>query len=40
LIDTQAWPTRAAVRHAIVDYIGWFNSTHLHSALDYQTPTS
>ena len=38
LIDTQAWPTRAAARHAIVDYIGWFNSTRLHSALDYQTP--
>jgi putative transposase len=34
----RAWPTRAAARRAIVDYIAWFNSTRLHSSLGYQTP--
>jgi hypothetical protein len=27
LTDHQAWPTRAAARRAIVDYIGWYNGT-------------
>jgi transposase InsO family protein len=34
----QAWPTRAAARRAIVDYIAWFNGTRLHSALSYVMP--
>jgi transposase InsO family protein len=38
LIDTQPWPTRAAARRAIVDYIGWYNGTRLHSALGYRSP--
>ena len=37
-LDPQPWHTRATTRRAVVDYLGWFNSTRLHSALDYQTP--
>ena len=37
-LDQPAWPTRATARRAIVDYIAWFNSTRLHSALGYLTP--
>ena len=35
LIDTQPWPTLAAARRVIVECIGWYNSTRLHSALGY-----
>ena len=38
LTDNQAWPTRAAVRRAIVEYIGWCNGTRLHSTLGYLSP--
>jgi len=38
LIDTQAWPTRAAACHAIVEYIAWYNGTRLHSILGYRSP--
>jgi transposase InsO family protein len=38
LIDTSPWPTRARARRAIVEYIGWFNGTRLHSALGYLSP--
>lgn len=38
LIDLQAWPTRAGARRAIVEYIGWYNGTRLHSTLGYQSP--
>ncbi len=38
LIDHQAWPTRAAARRAIVEYIGWYNGTRLHSTLGYLSP--
>jgi transposase InsO family protein len=37
-LDLQPWPTRAAARHATVEYIAWFNGTRLHSALGYLTP--
>jgi putative transposase len=37
-LDQRAWPTHASARRAIVDYIGWFNGTRLHSALGYVTP--
>jgi transposase InsO family protein len=38
-IDRRAWPTRAAARAAVVDYISWFNSTRKHHTLGYLTPT-
>jgi transposase InsO family protein len=38
LTDTQAWPTRTGARRAIVDYIGWYNGTRLHSTLGYLSP--
>jgi transposase InsO family protein len=38
LIDTRPWPTRAAARRAVVEYIGWYNGTRLHSTLGYRSP--
>jgi putative transposase len=38
LIDLQPWPARAAARRAIVEYIGWYNGTRLHSTLGYLSP--
>jgi transposase InsO family protein len=38
LLDLQAWPTRAGARRAIVEYIGWYNGTRLHSTLGYRSP--
>ena len=38
LIDTQAWPTRAAACRATVEYIAWYNGTRLHSTLGYRSP--
>jgi putative transposase len=38
LTDLQTWPTRATVRRAIVEYIGWYNGTRLHSTLGYLSP--
>ena len=37
-LDQQDWPTRAAARREIVDYIAWYNGTRLHSTLSYRTP--
>jgi transposase InsO family protein len=39
LIDTRAWPTRAGARRAVVEYIGWYNGTRLHSSLGYLSPS-
>ena len=38
LLHLQAWPTKAAARRAIVEYIGWYNGTRLHSSLGYRSP--
>jgi transposase InsO family protein len=38
LTDTRPWPTRAAARRAIVEYIAWYNGTRLHSTLGYRSP--
>ena len=38
LLDQQAWPTRAGARRAVVEYIGWYNGTRLHSSLGYLSP--
>jgi transposase InsO family protein len=38
LTDNQVWPTRAGARRAIVEYIGWYNGTRLHSTLGYLSP--
>ena len=37
-LDRQSWPTRASARRAVVECIGWFNGTRLHSSLGYLTP--
>jgi transposase InsO family protein len=37
-LNLRTWPTRAAARAAIVDYISWFNSTRKHYTLGYLTP--
>ena len=38
LLDLQPWPTRVGARRAVVEYIGWYNGTRLHSALAYVSP--
>jgi transposase InsO family protein len=38
LTDTRARPTRPAARRAVVEYIGWYNGTRLHSTLGYRSP--
>ncbi|WP_406174361.1 IS3 family transposase [Streptomyces sp. NBC_00996] len=39
LLDTAAWPSRAAAHTAIFDFIeGWYNLHRLHSSLGYRSP--
>ncbi len=39
LLDEHRWPTRAAARSAIFEYIeSWYNLHRLHSSLDYRSP--
>ncbi|MGW2827165.1 IS3 family transposase [Streptomyces sp. NPDC001443] len=39
LLDTTVWPSRAAARTAIFDFIeGWYNLHRLHSSLGYRSP--
>lgn len=39
LVDARPWPTRAALRRALFDYIeGWYNTRRLHSSLGYRSP--
>ncbi|WP_231515497.1 IS3 family transposase [Herbidospora cretacea] len=39
LLDNHRWPTRAAARTAIFDYIeSWYNLHRLHSSLGYRSP--
>ncbi|MGW1675754.1 IS3 family transposase [Streptomyces sp. NPDC002324] len=39
LLDTRTWPSRAAARTAIFDFIeGWYNLHRLHSSLAYRSP--
>ena len=38
LIADRVWRSRAQLELAVVEYLGWFNSSRLHSALGYRTP--
>jgi putative transposase len=38
LIADRVWRTRAQLELAVVEYIGWFNHTRLHSALGFVAP--
>ncbi len=39
LLGTSAWPSRAATRTAIFDFIeSWYNLHRLHSSLGYRSP--
>ncbi|WP_068927501.1 IS3 family transposase [Planobispora rosea] len=41
LLDDRAWPSRAAARSAIFEFIeGWYNLHRLHSSLDYVSPAA
>ncbi|WP_181448773.1 integrase core domain-containing protein [Nonomuraea aridisoli] len=39
LLDLRSWPTRAAARSTIFEFIeGWYNLHRLHSSLGYRSP--
>jgi len=39
LVDTRTWPTRAAARQAIFEWLEvWYNRQRRHSALGYRAP--
>ncbi|WP_425472250.1 IS3 family transposase [Streptomyces cyaneus] len=39
MLDTSSWPSRAAARTAIFDFIeGWYHLHRLHSSLGYRSP--
>ena len=38
LIADRVWRSRAQLELAVVGYIGWFNTSRLHSSLGYLTP--
>ncbi|WP_158558101.1 integrase core domain-containing protein [Spongiactinospora gelatinilytica] len=39
LLDGRFWPTRAAARSAVFEFIeGWYNLHRLHSSLGYRSP--
>ncbi len=41
LVDTRIWPTRAAARQAIFEWLEvWYNRQRRHSALAYQAPVA
>lgn len=39
LLDMSVWPSRAAARTVIFDFIGsWYNLHRLHGSLGYRSP--
>jgi hypothetical protein len=38
LIADRVWRTRSQLELAVVEYVAWFNSARLHSALGYRPP--
>ena len=38
LIADRVWRTRGQLELAVVEYVAWFNTARLHSALGYRTP--
>jgi putative transposase len=38
LIADRVWRTRSQLELAVVEYVAWFNSSRLHSALGYRPP--
>lgn len=37
-LDTRTWATGPTARRALVECIGWFNGSRLHSSLGHLTP--
>ena len=38
LVRDRVWRTRTQLELAIVEWVGWYNHSRLHSALDYNPP--